>query len=56
MEGIGDPVAVTINDPAAPTVKVVPFALVMAAAWLTVSVKDAVASVPIPLLAVRVIG
>ena len=30
--GVGVPVAVTVNDPAAPTVNVVPFALVIAGA------------------------
>jgi hypothetical protein len=45
---------VAINDPAAPTVKAMVFALVMAAAWFTVSVKLCVASVPMPLWAVIV--
>ena len=35
----GKPVAVTANEPAVPTVKVVPLELVMAGAWFTVSVK-----------------
>jgi hypothetical protein len=33
--GAGKPVAVTVKEPAEPTVKVVLFALVMAGAWLT---------------------
>ena len=37
--GAGKPVAVTVNDPDVPTVKVVLLALVMAGAWFTVSVK-----------------
>ena len=39
-----EPVAVTVNDPAVPTVNVVLAALVNAGAWLTVSVKLCVAS------------
>ena len=54
--GVGDPVAVTLNVPAVPTVKVVLFALVMAGAWFTVSVKLCVAAVPTPFCAVKVIG
>jgi hypothetical protein len=54
--GAGKPVSVTVNVPAAPTVKVVLFALVMAGFWLTVSVKLCVAFDPTPLAAVRVIG
>jgi len=34
--GVGKPVAVTVNDPAVPTTKVVLLALVMVGAWLTV--------------------
>jgi hypothetical protein len=37
--GAGKPVAVTVNVPAAPTVKVVALPLVIAGAWLTVSVN-----------------
>lgn len=37
--GDGKPVAVTVNDPAVPTVNVVLAGLVMAGAWLTVNVK-----------------
>jgi hypothetical protein len=51
---VGKPVAVTVNVPAAPKVNDVVFALVIAAAWLTVSMKLCVAAVPIPLLAVKV--
>jgi hypothetical protein len=47
---------VTLNEPGVPTVSVVLFALVMAAAWFTVSMKFCVAAVPTPLLAVIVIG
>ena len=54
--GVGEPVAVTVNVPAVPTTKVVLFALVMAGAWLTVSVKLCVAWVPMPLFAWKVIG
>jgi hypothetical protein len=45
-----------VNVPAVPTTKVVLFALVMAGAWLTVSVKLCVAWVPMPLFAWKVIG
>ena len=48
-DGAGKPVATTVKVPAEATVKVVWFALVMAAAWFTVSVKLCVASVPTPL-------
>jgi hypothetical protein len=34
--GAGKPVAVTVNEPAVPAVKVVLFTLVIAGAWLTV--------------------
>src|ERR1019366_1666671 len=54
--GAGDPVAVTVNVPAVPTVKVVLLALVMAGAWFTVSVKLCVAFVPTPFCAVKVIA
>ena len=37
--GVGTPVVVTLNDPAAPTLKVVVLALVIAAGWFTVRVK-----------------
>jgi len=52
--GLGVPVAVTVNVPGVPTVKVVLFALVITGAVLTVSVKGCVAAVPTPLLAVNV--
>ena len=52
--GVGEPVAVNVNEPAVPTVNVVLLALVMAGGWLTVSVKLWVAFVPTPLLAVKV--
>jgi hypothetical protein len=35
----GNPLALTVNDPAVPTVKVVLLALVIAGAWFTFSVK-----------------
>ena len=54
--GAGKPVAVTVNDPAVPTTNVVLFALVMAGAWLTVSVKLWLAFGSTPLEAVKVIG
>jgi hypothetical protein len=47
-------VVVTVNVPAVPTVNVVLSALVMAGAWLTVSVKFWVASGVWPLAAVIV--
>lgn len=52
----GEPVAVTVNVPALPTVNVVLFALLIAGAWTTVRTKFCVASGATPLLAVRVIG
>ncbi len=54
--GAGNPVAVTEKVPATLTVIVVLFPLVIAAPWSTVSVKLCVASAPIPLCAVIVIG
>jgi hypothetical protein len=54
--GVGEPVAVTANVPAVPTVKVVVFALVMAGTWFTVSVKFCVALGNTPFAAVNVIG
>ena len=51
---VGDPLVVTMNVPAFPTVKVVAFVLVIAGAWVTVSVKDCVESGATPLLAVIV--
>jgi hypothetical protein len=38
-DGVGAPVAVTVKLPAVPTVNVVLLALLIAGAWLTVSVK-----------------
>ena len=54
--GVGYPVAVTVNEPEVPTVKVVLLALVIAGAWPTVNVKLCVAFEPTPLLAVMVMG
>ena len=54
--GAGNPVAVGENEPAAPNVKTVDAALVMAGAWLIASVKLWVAFDPTPLLAVIVMG
>ncbi len=54
--GLGVPVAVTVNVPGVPTVKVVLFALVITGAVFTVSVKGWLAGVPTPLLAVNVMG
>jgi hypothetical protein len=54
--GAGVPVAVTLNEPAVPTVKVALLALVMAGTWLTVRVKFCAALVPTPFCAVKVIG
>ena len=55
-DGAGDPVAVTVNVPLAPTENVAESAEIIAGAWLTVSVKCWVAGVPVPLLAVKVMG
>ena len=52
--GEGKPVAVAVNEPTVPVVKVALSAEVMAGAWLTVSVNACVASVPTPLAALRV--
>ena len=54
--GAGAPVAVTVNVPALPVVKVVALALVItgAAPPLTVSVKDWTAGTSTPLLALKV--
>ena len=54
--GAGEPVVVTVNEPAAPTVKVALEALVIAGAWFTVRVKLCVAFVPTPFWAVMVMG
>jgi hypothetical protein len=53
---LGNPVVVNVKVPAVPTVKIVALTLVMAGAWLTVSVKACVAVAPTPLLALIVIG
>jgi hypothetical protein len=49
--GVGKPVAVTANVPAAPTVKVAVFTLVIVGGWFTVSVKACDASGAMPLVA-----
>jgi hypothetical protein len=54
--GAGKPVAVTLKDPNVPTINVALFALVMTAAWFTVSVKFCVAFGKIPFEAVTMIG
>ena len=52
----GKPVVVMLNVPAVPIVNEALFALVMAGAWLTVSVKLCCAGEPTPLVAVMVSG
>ena len=54
IDGAGDPVVVTVNEPAVPTVNVVALALVIAGTWLTVSVKACCGLLPALLLAVNV--
>ena len=54
--GAGKPVITTLNEPAVPTVKVVAFALVIAGAALTTTVKACVAFGSVPLVAVSVTG
>src|SRR5579872_1035194 len=54
-DGAGGPVEITVNVPAAPTVKDLLFGLVIAGAWFTVSVKPWVALAPTPFSAVKVI-
>jgi hypothetical protein len=54
--GVGDPVVVTVNDPAVPAVNVVLVALVKTGAVFTVSVKSCVAGVPTELFAVMTKG
>ena len=56
--GIGDPVAVTVNDPAEPSVKVVEFGLVICGGvpGLTVRMKFWVTGDPTPFVAVMVNG
>jgi hypothetical protein len=51
--GAGLPVAVTVNVPGDPIVKVALEALVIAGAWVTVRVKFCVAFGATPLLAVK---
>src|ERR1017187_8614194 len=53
---VGKPVVVTAKVPAVPTLNAVLFALVMAGAWFTVSVKDCEALGVMPLFAVIVNG
>ena len=55
-EGVGNPVAVTVNDPATPTSKVAAFPLVMAGAWFTVRVKACAGVVPTTFWAVKVMA
>ena len=54
--GVGKPLAVTVKEPAVPTVNVVLFALVNAGAWFTFNVKFCAAFGDTPLLAVMVMG
>lgn len=54
--GFGKPVVMTVNEPEAPTVKVVALRLVMAGASSTVSVKLCIAGEPTPFDAVNVMG
>src|SRR5260370_809302 len=54
MLGVGNPVVVTLNVPAAPTWKVAAFALVIVGGWPTVSVKLCVAFGLTPFCAVNV--
>jgi hypothetical protein len=53
---VGNPVVVTEKVPGVPTVKVVLFALVMAGAWFTVSVKLWGAVEPTVLVAVKLMA
>ena len=53
-EGVGAPVAVTVKLPTVPAVNVVLVAVVIAGAWLTVSVKGWLTGVPTPLPAMVV--
>ena len=53
--GVGNPVAVTVNELAEPTTKLALAALVTAGAWLTVKARFCRVSVPIPLEALRLI-
>jgi hypothetical protein len=53
---VGNPVAVTVNEPRVPAVNVVLAALLITGVWSTVSVKLCVAFGETPLLAVIVMG
>ena len=55
-DGVGEPVAVTVNVPADPVVNVVDAADVMAGAWSTVRTKFWLTDGPTPLAAVMVMG
>lgn len=50
-DGVGRPVVVTENDPAAPNANVALAALVIAGPWSTVRVRVCVAGLPTPLVA-----
>ena len=52
--GVGEPVVVTVKDPAVPTVNVAAFALVIAGTCWTVKVKACAADEPTVLVAVKV--
>jgi hypothetical protein len=54
--GAGNPVVVTVNVPAEPTVKLTVVALVIAGAWFTVSVNACAGLAPIVLVAVMEIA
>src|SRR6266436_5177956 len=56
MLGVGDPVVVTVDVPAAPTWNVAAFALVIVGGWPTVSVKLCVAFGLTPFCAVNVMA
>src|SRR5713101_6458203 len=56
MLGVGDPLVVTVNVPAAPTWKVAAVALVIVGGWPTVSVKLCVAFGLTPFCAVNVMA
>ena len=54
--GVGEPVAVTVNESSAPMPKVTVLALVMTASLTDGEREALVASVPTPLCAVKVMG
>jgi len=56
IDGFGNPLVVTLNEPAVPTVKVALAALVMAGAWLMVNVKVWAGEEPAVLVAVNVMA